>query len=189
LHLQEQTSTVAPTPNRPAMSWGDRAFGMTLASLVTLVGGCQLLPGDVRRIGESEQVKVGSIEDRGAWLFWPATIRVHPLTSVLRTGDEPATIDLRVEAVDAIGEPTRAVGTFVVVLSSSEGQPTEQRWKVEVDSLEAHRARFDPVTETYRLTITPEWTTIPATGTKLGVKVILFAADGATPTATADVTW
>lgn len=154
------------------------------------LAGCSSAPGEAKAIAAQEQVDVGSRDGRGAWIYWPETIRVHRLSSVMKPADGGApTIDLRVEAVDRLGEVTRAVGTFVVVVSASGCQPEEQRWKIVVDSLEAHRARYDPVTDTYRFQIAPAWTQAPASQSKVAVKVLLYSADGEVLAAVAELAW
>jgi hypothetical protein len=183
--------------------WHAAALGVACAGL--LATGCKLTDGEVKRMAAEERIAIGSPDQQGAWLFWPSSVRIHRLTSVVRPAPKsddvqadatsattelaPQWIDLRVEALDETQQPTRAVGTFVIVLSSPAAQPSEQRWKADVSSLESHAKRFDAVTDTYRFDLTPEWTKAPARGEKLAIKVILYGANGTTPAATADLTW
>lgn len=156
----------------------------------TALAGCASPPGDIVAVANDQGIELGSPEHAGAWLFWPASIRIHPLTTVARPTDgSPASIDLRVEAMDSLGEPTRAVGTFVVTIRAGGAKPSESRWKIAVDSLDAHRKRFDPVTETYRFAIAPTWDVVPDGGTELTVEVTLYSADGNAPKASSTVMW
>ena len=50
-------------------------------------------------------------------------------------------------------------------------------------------ALFDDVTDTYRITLTPNWTTPPSAGSAVRIDVFYFGLDGADPTATGTVTW
>jgi hypothetical protein len=165
----------------------------SLAALAVSLGGCAFTPGEVSRVADDEKIELGAEEGRGAWLFWPTSIRILPLTRLARgdaTNASPAaTIEVRVEALDTTGEPTRAVGTFIIAVECPNAEPSTQRFKIELASLKAHSERFDQVTDTYRFDVTPQWTTPPERGTKVNLKVILYGADGATPTATAAVTW
>lgn len=147
------------------------------------------MDGDLQAIAMDEGISPASTEGAGAWLFWPATIRVHRLTSITRDDSGAPAVDLRVEALDRLGESTRAVGTFVVELSAVGADPVTTRWRVEIGSLEAHRARFDPVTDTYRFEIAPSWRRPPEAGSALALRVILFAADGSMLEATANLRW
>ncbi|MFO0827532.1 MAG: hypothetical protein U0572_05220 [Phycisphaerales bacterium] len=154
---------------------------------VALIG-CANTPTSPARIASDEQIVAGSPDQTGAWLFWPTSLRVHPLTRIDRSTTPPS-VDLRVEFQDALGQSTRVVGTVVVELESTSGEPSQQRWRFDVNSLEAHARFFESVTETYRFRIAPEWTRTPAAGSAVRVNIYLFGANGATPTATQQLNW
>ncbi len=143
------------------------------------------------RIAQTESIELGSPEARGAWPYWPTSIRILPLTKVARTTDAAAgvPIEVRVEALDDAGVSTRAVGTFVVTVAVADAEPRSQRWKFDCTTAAAHGARYDPVTDTYRFIVTPAWTTPPALGATIELTVVLYGADGAMPSASATLRW
>lgn len=179
------------------MSWPPIRTLLALGGLAwaaVSLAGCAFQQGEISALGDDEQIELGSSENRGAWPFWPTAIRILPLTRLARTDGaiDPVTaptIEIRVEAMDSTGEPTRAVGIFVVSVDAEGAVPATQRWKIDVRTAETHSQRFDTVTDTYRFDLTPTWTTPPARGTKVNLKVVLFGTDGATPAASATVTW
>lgn len=157
-----------------------------------LLGGCAFHPGEVTQVAADEQIVVGTSADRGAWLFWAESIRILPLTKLAQPKDAsgPApSIELRVEALDAARESTRAIGTFVIAVECTDAEPEVQRWKIDLTTAKAHAERYDSVTDTYRFDVTPNWTKQPTKGSKVGLKVILYGADGSMPTATASLVW
>ncbi len=179
------------------MSWSPIRTLLTLGGVswvAVSLGGCGFQQGEISRLADDEQIELGSSENRGAWPFWPTAIRILPLTRLARTDgaadpETAPTVEIRVEAMDATGEPTRAVGIFVVSVEADDAVPTTQRWKIDVRTAETHSQRFDTVTDTYRFDLTPTWTTPPVRGSKVNLKVVLYGTDGSTPAASATITW
>jgi hypothetical protein len=187
----------------------------TALALPTLIlGGCAGGSHGAIRIANEESIELGSRDARGAWPHWPTSIRILPLTKVARPAATGATtgaatgaatdtateaagnatpaavpIEIRIEALDDAGTSTRAVGTFVITVASSGAEPASQRWKFDCATASAHAIRYDPVTDTYRFIVTPEWTTAPAVGSTIDLTVVLYGADGAMPSATAALRW
>jgi len=155
---------------------------------LVFVAGCDGVPRSSNEIGSVEHVEAGDPSRAGAWLYWPSSIRVHPLTRIDRASPTPS-IDVRVEFRDETGDATKAVGTLIVAVECADAEPRAERWKIVLDSIEAHRKYFDAVTATYRIPVAPMWTQPPATGSIVTVRAYLFGADGAMPTASERLTW
>jgi hypothetical protein len=181
------SSTTAGPGRRFGCGRAGVAVTLALALPLALGTGCASL--DAQRIAREENVVLGSALDAGAWLFWPTSIRVHPLTRVQRSAEGEATIEVRIECRDATNEPTRAVGTIVVELVATGAVPERQRLRVDIASIADHKATYDPVTATYRLQFQPEFETPPAANARIAVDAYLFGADGAVLTATAQLLW
>jgi hypothetical protein len=180
--------------------WSRLLLAAVLPSLS--LAGCTGRSHEAIRIANEESIELGSPEARGAWPHWPTSIRILPLTKVARSpagggaatapaADDAAAvpIEIRVEALDDAGISTRAVGTFVVTVVAAGAEPSSQRWKFDCATAAAHSARYDSVTDTYRFTVTPAWTTPPALGATIELSVVLYGADGAMPSASATLRW
>jgi hypothetical protein len=181
-------------------------LSIALALPTLILGGCAGGSHEAIRIANEESIELGSRDARGAWPHWPTSIRILPLTKVARPAATGAAtgaateaagnatpaavpIEIRIEALDDAGTSTRAVGTFVITVASSGAEPASQRWKFDCATASAHAIRYDPVTDTYRFIVTPEWTTAPAVGSTIDLTVVLYGADGAMPSATAALRW
>lgn len=120
----------------------------------------------------------GAPEDAGAWLYWPVSLRIHPLSSVRRDDRNARRLEVRVDCRDQTNEPTKVVGTFLVVLETEQAEPASLRWTIPVTTVDEHLARFDAVTGLYRLDVAPAWTLPPREGDDGVVRVVLIGADG-----------
>jgi hypothetical protein len=163
-------------------------LGLVGSLLGAMPLGCATTRGSSTTIANEESIDRGSASNAGAWLFWPTTLRVHPLTRANPNAVPPA-VDVRLEFSAADGTRTRAVGTVVLVLHSSSAVPQESRFTVPLRTRAENAELFDDVTDTYRITLTPNWTTPPASGSTVRIDVYYFGLDGADPTATGSVTW
>jgi len=148
-----------------------------------------MMQSDPARIAAEEGITPGSPEQAGAWLFWPTTVRVHPLSKLVRREGQSVVLDARVELRDQTGEPTKMVGTVLLALEFPRCDPPVQRWKVVVATIQEHLLHYDPVTATYRFQLVPEWNTPPATGAQGTLRVFLYGADGTIATASETILW
>ncbi|MBL9150475.1 MAG: hypothetical protein JNM94_17450 [Phycisphaerae bacterium] len=168
---------------------GRLAFlGLVGSLLGALTLGCATTRTSSSAIANEESIDRGSASNAGAWLFWPTTVRVHPLSRA-NPNAVPPSLDVRLEFSDADGSRTRAVGTVVIAIQCSSAVPQETRFTVPLRTRAENAALFDDVTDTYRITLTPEWTKPPASGSAVRIDVFYFGLDGAAPTATGSVTW
>jgi hypothetical protein len=134
----------------PAMRW--LALLCILASSPVLLAGCKGRPS---RVGDEK------------WPFWPARMRIHPSTRVVR--DDPTgqfVVETRIEFFDADGATARALGQLNMQLHDArpEARNAEpiQLWNQDLRDLAANRKQYDMVYRTYlyRLQIDPA--TFPA---------------------------
>ena len=156
--------------------------------LLLAIVGCDTTDRTSAAIEIAEGIAPGRADRAGDWLFWPAAIRVHPLTRVQRSVAPPS-IEVRLEFLDDTGEDTRAVGTVVIALECADAEPRELRRKFAIDLLSGNQKHFDPVTMTYRFVIVPDWSRPPADGASITIRSYLFGANGAVPQATERVAW
>lgn len=84
-------------------------------------------------------------------------MRVHPFTSLeINESEGGMILEVRMELLDQLGDPTKGVGDFRFELyaspstASREGQ--EKRlffWEAPMTTLEQNRQHYDPITRTY----------------------------------------
>ena len=127
--------------------------------LVTLAAGCEApQPGTsgVRHTG-SDRV--------GAWPYWPARMRVHPLSRlVIEPGSERVVIEARLEFLDVEGHTTKASGELRVDLNDDSNKTwagSLADWKLELADPAINRRHFDDVTQTYLLRLETEQRRLP----------------------------
>jgi len=127
------------------------------------------------------------------WPYWPTSMRVHPLSRVIRADAESpfGVLDLRLEASDADGIDGRAVGTITIelVARGRNAEPTRFEWTVDLADPAVNRRLFDTVTRTYHIRREFEWTASPAPGTMLQLNVTLDTADGRTLRSRSQLRW
>jgi hypothetical protein len=113
-------------------------------------------------------------------LLLPREIRVHPFTEIHRaSGDRPAGVDVRVEAVDSFGDTTKALGTFrfeVYTFRAGNTDPKGRQlaiWDIPVASGETNLLHWDSITRTYSFPL--EWN-VPIEGESRFVVVGVFTS-------------
>ena len=121
-----------------------------LGSLLT--GGCKGRPARV--------------EDT-AWPFWPARMRIHPSTRVVR--DDPTgqfVIETRIEFFDGDGATARAVGQLSMQLHDARPEARQndpiQLWNQDLRDMDANRRQYDMVYRTYLFRLQIDPATFPA---------------------------
>jgi hypothetical protein len=91
-------------------------------------------------------------------LLLPQKIRIHPFTGT-RTFSQQGGIkgfDVRIEATDAFGDATKAIGSFRFELYSFKGDsadPKGQRlavWNIDVGDFDSNRSYWNGITRTYQ---------------------------------------
>jgi hypothetical protein len=84
------------------------------------------------------------------WPFRPASMRIHPLTRLVR---DPQTnvvqIEARLELRDRDGHVARGLGAVEFTLTLDAGAP-ERSWTFDLLDLQRNRQLYDDVTRTYR---------------------------------------
>lgn len=157
---------------------------------VIVAGGCGPTGASLRAVAESEQIPLGSPEQAGDWPFWPVSIRFLPLSRTVASGAIGGrSVELFVECLDVDGNTTRASGHLVLELTCPKAVPSTRRLTIDLTDPTTNRERWDDVTSSYRLVLAAPFDTPPETGTEIDCRVILFAADGSTPTVTSRVKW
>jgi hypothetical protein len=152
--------------------------------------GCAPSNTALRAIAESEQIPLGSADRAGDWPFWPATVRFFPLSrSVPSAAAGGRSLELFVECLDADGHTTKASGHLVLELACPSAVPPSRRMVIDLTDPAMNRDRWDEVTDSYRIDIPAPFDAPPESGIEIDCRVILFAADGSTPTATTRLKW
>jgi len=115
-----------------------------------------------------------------AWPFWPAHMRLHPLTRLagdLATGEQ--IIECRIEFEDPDHQTCRAVGQLSLQLYPDAFVPSGanaalQTWNQDLRDLELNRRQYDDVTRTYLFRL--QLTQPPPAGSEL--RAFFLSADG-----------
>lgn len=120
---------------------------------------------------------------RGACLFEPVSVEVHPLTRLV-AGEGGVSIDAHVSLRDEEGDEVKGVGRLVIELYRESG-PIEgigervqvRRWDADLSNAERNSRAYDRVTRTYRF----ELSGVPGTdadGAILTLRAVFIRADG-----------
>ncbi len=129
--------------------------------------------------------KASRIEE--PWPFAPVRLEIHPLTRYIRAAPnaaESGTIEAHIELFDRDGDPAKGVGVLLIELyrmtGPVEGVGAEEqiaRWPWNLNDPEKNKATYDPVTRTYRMSLTglPPST---RTGESLELRATLTVPDG-----------
>lgn len=138
------------------------------AAAAVMIGGCETVSnvtdsigegivGAVNFKGEATPVSSEPIDLSDGWPFAPASMRVHPFTSI---GIDPKegmlTLEARIEMLDPLGDATKGVGQFRFELyadqntASRKGQDQQLNlWNAPLATLEENTQHYDPITRTY----------------------------------------
>lgn len=113
-----------------------------------VVGGCETIDLKGGRTGD------GVAADR--WPFAPVSMRVSPFTSVRALeGDGGAELDLKVELLDQVGDPTKGVGEFRFELYAAgpnvELSPRSPlySWRASIATIKQNQAHYNATLRTY----------------------------------------
>lgn len=189
MRIAHEARHVRPVPGIPPGS----GFRLGIAAILCggcLATGCAPSNTALRIIAKDEQIPLGSPDRAGDWPFWPVSVQFLPLS---RSVDSKAvggrSLELFVECLDANGHTTKGAGHFLIELNCLTAVPPSTRLTIDLTDLDTNRARWDEVTGSYRFDLAAPFETPPAAGTDVDCRVILFASDGRTPTATTRIKW
>jgi hypothetical protein len=170
---------------------GATVGGATVGSLgLAFAAGCVPSNAALRAIAQDEQIPLGSAKQAGEWPFWPNSVRFLPLCrSVSSASIGGRSLELFVECLDVDGHNTKASGHLVLELTCSGAVPPSRRLTLDLTDPITNRTLWDPVTASYRLDVPAPFDTPPESGSDIDCRIILFAVDGSTPTATIRVSW
>ncbi len=136
------------------------SVGLTPVALVST--GCetsrQPLPVDATPASSAQfELEEATTE----WPYWPTTMRIHPLTRIVRDRDRGngAIIEARIEFSDQFGTTTRGAGQLrLELVDLVEGGALLEEWNNDLRSLASNELHFDDITRTYlfRLELRPE---------------------------------
>lgn len=118
-----------------------------------------------------------------------SSIDISDLSRVERDLRRVPLIELRLDAVDAAGAPARIGGAVRVVVDAPGAVPASQTFDLSLRSQAEADERYDPILRQYVLRVEPIWTTEPARGSALDLRVTLTLASGATSEATGSIEW
>jgi hypothetical protein len=121
-----------------------------------------------------------SPDGKAAWPFWPAHMRLHPLTRLTgdtQTGEQ--IIECRIEFEDPDHQTCRAVGQLTLQLYPDSAAATGSRnalqtWNQDLRDLELNRRQYDDVTRTYLFRL--QLTQPPPAGSEL--RAYFLSSDG-----------
>jgi hypothetical protein len=111
-------------------------------------------------------------------LLLPREIRLHPFTGTRTFSDAGGVtgIDVRVEALDAFGDATKAFGDFRFELYAFQPNSTDPKgdqlaiWPADVSDPEANRAHWNHINHTYQFKL--KWTRPIPVGTRYVLRAV-----------------
>lgn len=133
---------------------------LAMAALAAGLGwGCTTPPPPPEPLG------VGEL----AWPFRPVAMSFHPLSRA-DSIDADTTLLLRIDFLDADGDPVKAIGSLEVEVETPTAVPTSRRWSFDLTDRAENRAHFDPVTLAYRLRLVSPWEVPPKPGDRVRLR-------------------
>jgi len=125
--------------------------------------------------------------------FAPASLRIEPITRIEADGSGGSTIELHVELTDRFGDNVKGIGVLraqLLQVGSDLDRSAATRvasWEVDLTDPERNAAYYDPVTRTYRATLTgaPGWAASPGSGGRPLIRAV-WVAPGAVDAALTD---
>lgn len=105
----------------------------------------------------------GTVTYSTGWPFWPAKMRIHPLTRIVDDEERGGEIiEARVEFTDAHDHMTKAYGYLRVELFNATSlSPAIAGWNIDLRDIAFNATRFDDVSRTYLLRLRVENGPIP----------------------------
>ena len=147
--------------------------------LLTAFGCASPQPNTTTPAGPGDE---GGEAATATWPYWPAAMRIHPLTRFAH--DEQADqsiIEARIEFADADGVTTRAIGRLTLTLLTPNTEPAAapiRQWQdIDLSSGAINAQRFDTVTRTYLLKLQVDPSKLPA---QCELKAVFTSSDGQT---------
>ena len=114
---------------------------------------------------------------------------ISKLSRIERVAGAPILIDVRLDAVDASGEPAPLAGDLRIVSTSSRCEPRHLAFDVALATKRQAEKRYDATLQQYVLRLQPEWDVEPLVGDELNLTATLTALDGSVLEATTRLTW
>ena len=111
----------------------------------------------------------------------------HPLSRA-DSRDAETSLLLRIDFMDADGDPVKAIGTLKVAVEAATAVPTSRSWSFDLTDPIENRTLFDPVTLAYRIRLESPWEEPPRPGDAIRLRGRLDCGDGHFA-AVADVVW
>lgn len=107
----------------------------------------------------------------GANPFAPTTLRIEPITRI-EPENGGARIELHIELTDRFGDDVKAIGILRAQLLrvgadlDPAGAARVANWEIDLSDPEVNASYYDPVTRTYRASLTgaPAWAAQPGSG-------------------------
>jgi hypothetical protein len=118
------------------------------------------------------------------------TIEISTLSRVNRTSSRARpSIDLRLDALDAGGTPTRLAGNLRVVVVAPGSDPETLVFEFPLRTVADANRRYDATLEQYLVRVEPDWQTPPAAGSTLEISVRLMPPAGQPLEAVGRIDW
>ena len=118
-----------------------------------------------------------------------STIALTPLSRVRRAMNANPSIDLRIDALDAIGASSRMAGDLRVSVYCAGALPETSTFEIPLSTRAQEATYYDTTLELYVVRVEPKFTREPAAGAKLLVTLRLVPSSGATLEASGNVAW
>lgn len=118
-----------------------------------------------------------------------STIALTPLSRVRRAMNANPSIDLRIDALDAVGASSRMAGDLRVSVYCAGALPETSTFEIPLSTRAQEATYYDTTLEIYVVRVEPKFTREPAAGAKLLVTLQLVPSSGATLEASGSVAW
>ena len=117
------------------------------------------------------------------------SMMISPLSRVERTAGAPALVDVRIDAVDSLGEPVALAGDMRVVLKAAKADPCYLAFDIPLATKRQVERRFDVTLSQYVLRLQPEWDVDPTRGDDIVLTATLTTLDGKVLESTSHLAW
>ena len=114
---------------------------------------------------------------------------ISPLSRVERTAGAPALVDVRIDAVDSLGEPVALAGDMRIVLKAAKADPCYLAFDIPLATKRQVERRFDVTLSQYVLRLQPEWDVDPTRGDDIVLTATLTTLDGKVLESTSHLVW
>ena len=117
------------------------------------------------------------------------SMMISPLSRVERTAGSPALVDVRIDAVDSLGEPVALAGDMRIVLKAAKADPCYLAFDIPLATKRQVERRFDVTLSQYVLRLQPEWDVDPTRGDDIVLTATLTTLDGKVLESTSHLVW